>query len=376
MIQNLLKNIAFIWGNINPFEWKNVKVLKAIVSIYPGIATVGLLFLKDKIIEETGNFTRFVNQSDNIHYTVGWIVLFYWLLLIFWVFCYFTFVTNESTLNKINNSNLKSAIFRAPNPKIYSDYRDFFDKIKHLLFQIDYEDVLNETNRKYISEILATISELTNTFMNKTENGIIYGVSIMFYVHTKSGANKEIIEKLKADEYDWIHFKAYDVSLINGVLCLVPELCFTKEKTVKEVPKIVLPIVYTAGIDSNIIKRQNIPGASTAALLLQDVFNTRDENHYKHLAKDEVINAKNYWENRLPNIGSVFSLSIPYDRFYEDTEALNIIGVLNIDCTKENILGIDSEYHVTFGALMHPIMHQLSSFLSVYYDKYMEKLTT
>lgn len=361
--------LSFI-KKLNPFASISTRYLKLIVSLYPGVAAVLLAFFKDPIINSSRLASQYLQQYQGTKdYTLDWLVFLYWALLICWVVCYFTFVTNESDANKKTTDTLKSAIFRAPNPKVFGEYEIFYKQIMAQLNQINSADILkHEIN---IQKVLQAICELTSSYINHKDSKVIFGANIMLFLPYK--LNKKEIEKISVKTAEWIHFKGNKLDTFNGVLYLIPELTYTTSTGTKKAncPSISLPVIK--GRDEHEIAILNIPGAPRAAIEGKFLFsNVKNIEAYRHLGDSECENAENYWKNILPEVNSIFSFGIPYD--WGDPEITDAIAVLNIDSTQTDILGTEIEYHTTYISLIYPILCQLAPHLKDYYTAYLTKI--
>jgi hypothetical protein len=362
----------------DPFRVENTRFLKGIVSIYPGVAAVLLAFYKDAIVGATRAAKDYWRHKPG-SYTLDLWVFCYWVSVVVWIYCYFRFVTNESQASAKTTEGLKGAIFRAPNPKVFFEYRTFYKGLMRQFNELDFTELDKcEVNLRVILDL---ICQLTTSYISRRDNDEIYGANIMLYLPIK--LHRKIVEKLREKPAEWIHLRQTELSTFNGVLYFVPELA-VKGKTESDEeltspqklpPTISLPVIKCANEVEN--ANRNIPGAPRAATEGNFIFSdTRDTGAYSHLGQQEVKNAKNYWEQQLPNIHSIVSFGIPH-KWAQDGSGDNIIdivGVLNIDSTKRDILGTETEYHPTYYSLVYPVLCQLGPALVKYYELYIKKL--
>jgi hypothetical protein len=226
--------------------------------------------------------------------------------------------------------------------------------------------------------ILRTICVLTSTYINQSHQGKekeIYRANIMIYIPWED--HRDIIEKLKKNEEEWIHLKTIDLERIAGVLHLVPDLMFEENPTTPDAKadkSITLPVILKS---EKPLKMVNIPGAPMAFVeTWYDFPDVRNYSTYNYLGDAEIEDAKNYWEKKEPNIRSFLSLAIPKKWSIEEDEPRSekFIGVLNIDCSTPNILGTDQEYYATFMSLMYPIQCKLGMYLRAHIELYIKRL--
>ena len=381
------KNFSLFINKYNPFLIENTRFLKLVVSIYPGVAAVWLAFFKDPIVESTKRAAHYLQGRPGTNlYTINLITLLYWILLVIWVFCYFSYVTNESSANRKATHEVRAAIFRCPNPNIYAEYRTFFKQIMKFIHQIEGDNTAKQNVN--LHKILQHICLLTSTYINQNDDETIYGANFMIYFPTC--LNDKLILKFRDNKDEWIHLEKTELDSFVGVLHLVPELVYktppvsAKSKRIVSQPtqpingSISLPVVFAHDEEIDIEHTKNIPGAPRAAMSEQFLFSdVRDYSSYSHLGIPECINAKNYWEVKQTEIRSIYSFAIPFswpELKSNNGDMLDIIGVLNIDSTKIDILGTDQEYHTTFNSLLYPILCQLGPYLKNYYDIYVKEL--
>lgn len=343
--------------NFNLYSISNIRYLKLVVSIYPAIAAVLLAFYKEPIVDCTRKAKQYILHGEGRGiYTFNLWVFLYWFILLVWLFSYFFFVSNENSASRIATSNLRSAIFRAPNPNVFGEYELLFKKIRNLVLENESLHA-NETFKLELGlkSILENICELTSIYSNTTDTHIIYGANIMLYL--PMNLHRDLIIKLRQNQLQWIHLRETDLDTFSGVLYLVPNLVFKTGGTIEpnnDMSSITLPVINLEDKEQAVLK--NIPGAPIAAVDERFVFSdVRSSKAYRHLGLAEVNAAKEYWTKKLSSIRSVMSFSIPYKwNNVEIDEKLNldIIGVLNIDSTNTNILGTDKEYYTTFISLL------------------------
>lgn len=347
--------------------------VKLIVSLYPGIAAVWLAFNKESIVNHTKLFFNYRTTQNTEQFCVHYVTAIYWILLLIWIILYFTFVTNESAVSKKNTRALESAIFKSPNPNIFSLYYVYYKNIMQQISDIDKSNPLLYSNK--FNTILKIIAQLTKDYINGKEpegtSNSDYSASIMIYI--PRNGNEELIAKMKEKDDEWIHFKSIDLNSIEGVLHLIADF---NDKT-DEVLPITLPVIWSSNRIE--VENKNLPGAPTVAALesrgdikyvMSDVF---DSDSYNYLGQIEVKNAQSYWKKLKPKMKSFVSFPISYQCQENAKEKVRVIGVLNINSTKGDVLG-DDKYHSTFTALIYPFLCQIAPDLAEYQKKYIEKL--
>ncbi|WP_445454279.1 hypothetical protein [Flavobacterium sp. 25HG05S-40] len=348
--------------------------VKLIVSLYPAIAAIWIAFNKDSIINHTQTFYQHKRAVLIADYCIHYPTLIYWSLLICWVILYFTFVTNESAVSKKNTSSLESAIFKSPNPNIFSLYYVYYKNIMTQISEIDTANNPLACTKKF-NTILKIIAQLTKDYINgKEPEGSInsdYSASIMIYIPYTG--NEYLIKKMREQDEEWIHFKDTDLNSISGVLHLITEFGDSAEGVIS----ISLPVM--TGKNRNDIENKNLPGAPAVAALESKgdikyvMSNVNDPNSYRHLGQIEVNNANAYWKKLKPKVISFVSFPISYSCPENANDKIRIIGVLNINSAKGDVLG-DDKYHSTFTALIYPFLCQIAPHLAKYQKKYIEKL--
>jgi hypothetical protein len=366
--------------------------LKWFSSIYPGAAAVWLLFFKDNVYANTKTFFKLWNDGSikreflialgssdmpslREFYTLDVWTVYYVIILLIWLSVYFFFVVNESQKNEERNKKIESTILRAPNPDVFSKYNEISEGL-----YTDYVLLRDcKTKQQYefcFRKILPKICKITRQFVGSNED-VSYGANIMLYIPADIGYDK--IEYLRSKNF--YHFTDKKTEQFNGVLRLERSLLFTEDiidnnglniskKKSRDIPLITMPILKgKIGMNSDQIKKYNLPGAPVAAISGEFIFHdVLEEYNYDSLNVFEKQECLRYWRESAPDVKSVISIRIPHN-WRDFPNRLNIIGVLNVDCSKINPLGgRDREFHLTFFSLINPILCQISFYLSDYYD--------
>lgn len=332
-----------------------VNWLKFFVTSYSVCATVWFAFSRERIVEGLRNFFDYPFKG-----VLDVWVLIYSIILLAWAFASVRYLWNEGKTTRENHENLKKAIFRAPNPKVYLQYKGFYAGI----FKLKDSDWSNLTScAENIKAALEIVRKLTASFVNQSGEGNIYGTNIMIYFPASIHQGK--FDKLKKQTQEWIHFRDVSFEAFSGVLYLIPSLSDCDPANKQPPAK---PICFPVKLNGS----SNIPGAPMAAIRESFVFsNVRDtEKYYAALGNDEKKIGEQYWKDNLLGVTGIFSMAIPYTWNASVTNSPQIIGVLNIDSSKEDVLGTSAEYHETLISLLYPIVCQLSIYVARYYDLY------
>jgi hypothetical protein len=355
----MIQKIKLFHSKFVKLRKANNRLLKFFVSVYSVVAGVWILFKDSKSLtnETKSLFEIFKEDPSAILRFSNMDILVYWLIFASWIILYFFYISDESATNKERTESLKSAILRSANPKIFTIYLSRCETIRTTLAAIDGS---HQSYVKAFKDSLGVICKLISEFRNIVEPDIIFGANIMIYIPTNT--NLSVVEKLLTKDAinskEWFHFTEVRPDATEGVLRLIPDLVVANKMpgTSKErvIPTITIPV----------ISDKVLPGAPKAIFAGNCVFSdVRNPSDYKHLGDTEVHNAIQYWEKQAPEILSVFSIRISDDRG-------SIIGVLNIDSTKRDILGNEDEYHLTYAALMFSICCIISPFLVEYVKKF------
>lgn len=361
-------------------------VLKTAIAIYPGVAAVILAFFKDSILRvsrEAAKWTAdFFGVGSNEETVIVVLVILYWFLLGLWIFFYFRTVLLEKNANKQKaednknylaqiQSELNSAIFRAPNPKIFTEFIQGYNDLEK-----EYFEILSKSSRKelevFFQKFLENICKLTTLFLNNPEWNVIYGANLMLYVPSES--NEDLVEKLRSDDSKCFHFSQIDRKKIVGVLVGVNDLMKTAHNggAEREIPEVVLPIISWGNRDED--EKMSLPGAPRAYLKSTFIFpDVRDMSLYEQFDKKDRDAAERYWNEKATQVRSVASFAIPH-RWDFDPQTRGAVGVLNIDSTEKNVLGEIAEYNATFISLLTPMLYDLAPILYKYYLLYIGEL--
>lgn len=364
--------ISFLkWINI--FSRIPTKVLKFIVSVYPGFAAVILAFYREPIINSSRHAAHYLQRMPGTKgYTIdGWVLL-YWVLLICWIICYFTFVTNESEGNKKNISEnqqmldqINVAIHYAPDPKTFSfsllKVGNIFTRLQELnLNKKNMPDKHEALFEKAFVGILELISEITKGFAKKTKAK--YTANLMYYIEGNKN-NLPYIQKLKSNTAKWAYSKRTEVESVVFVLHGIKEI---NEAVIPDFPDIALAVCKEE-LDGEL--NIKIPGAPDAVYNEFVVTNSFEELYSASgKFKDDVKNAfKLHFEKSTVN--SFISIRIPDP----DDPSLPCLGVINIDCTETYPLGREGSYYETYYSLLNPIIFLISRHFKDYLKNHPEK---
>lgn len=358
-----------MWSNRNT-------IIKALISMYPGIAAVFLAFNKDRIVD---------NSRINARADFDFLVLFYWIFLFLWIVNYFRTLLKESDANKKNIADnkdtlrdIKSAILRAPNPMIFSEYNFRFKKIISNFNVLRY--YLNgggkqakEAYEAALVKNLNEICELTQIFFQR--DNVICGANIMLYIQNND-ENARIVNHL-ISEKKLMHFGDLRIEAYHGILYGVEKLKFSnkisdEKEVIRDVPTVSLPILVN---DKN-----PLPGACKAAIAGEAIINdvSQIEKNYQDFGRDVRDKERDFFLKDSVHVKSYVSIAIPKSGIpfsvIQEKGLPAVIGVLNIDCNQKNIVGEVEEYHETYYCLIKPIISHFSSILDEYLEKFRSEL--
>lgn len=282
---------------------------------------------------------------------------------------------NEDFLTEIN-TDLRAAIHYAPNPRVFQiSLKLYFETLSDLIsldskpietFKNDYE--------KIFKLILDKLCLLTNTFNNKIQAS--YCANIMPYIHSFDELPiEEMAGKGDIFLYEEKDLKKY---FVRGILQGRKELKFYRDRVPNDERVINLPILFTLEGEGIYI-----PGAGEAVRKYENVVGSTDMNKHKYyddLPKDIRDRFKNYFDQDGKEMRSIVSFIIPNPDFamdrgrpelISDKDRPRILGVLNIDCNEEEILGSYEKYYETYFVLIWPFIVKLAPYLQSYlnYEK-------
>lgn len=284
-------------------------------------------------------------------------------------------ISNAIAQLKAATNEVKSAVFNTPNPEIYTDYHKYFDEIYNYFQDLTskIEDSKNDEEKLAhyhgcFKTILKTICGLTRRFTLKNEE-YIYGANLMIYIHNDSTETiVKLFEKIKSNG-TLIYLPQYEVKAFRGMVLGIEELIVTGD-TARVINPVAIPIMKQA--DSKV----TIPGACRAAakesgdaLVLNNVL---DRDQYGEFTAHDGLA---YFNGAGKDIKSLLSIQIPIEGKPESelsTQA-NITGILNVDCNKESLLGIDIKFSNSYFCLLRPIAYLFAPFLQDYTKIYLSK---
>ena len=346
---------------------------KLFVSVFPGVGTVFLIFMKPRIVKSWQMMIQFWFDPGNLpqgsrgFYHIDWVVVVYFLFVIIWIGATSLFILSEANQSKRSRDEAKkqlenvkteinAAIHNAPNPAIFQMHETLyraifndFQALKEKLGTVSH-DQHTELYKGTFRSVLKKIVLLTQTFSGNSE--AIYGANLMGYLPMKK--YRSTIEKLRGEKKSWIYWKDAKPENVRGVLHTLPELIIDDKPPVTAVTIPVLGYNNTA------------PGALEAAYGLTAVVvpNTAKLTDPENKARQDPFFEKN------PHIRSFVSISIPVNGVFDDPKNSNkvslLTGILNIDCSKIFCLGKEDKYYYTYFSLMLPIAYLFSPHLEEY----------
>jgi len=381
-------------------QWsrRNNLVLKWTASIYPGLAAAFLIFFKEQIIADCATGVAYLKYCWGIPgkssviidltkhtYSIDYWTSIYLLTIILWPMIYMSFVVNETISNRENISDnrrnlaeIKSAVLRVPNPKIFGEYNSIFKSIigdfNALSYLIEEKKATLKHYEACFKNVLTHICDLTAKYIQN--ESATYRANIMVYVH-KTGKDDAFIAKTRSMPDRWIHLKDLKMDEMQGILHTVDNLIDKKPGLAEHnLRPITLPVTKTV----------DLPGACMAAIkgesIIDDV--TDVDLNYKGCAKEDIVEqlkqeARAFFISKGTDVKSFISIVIPRAGVPPSGEGLpseiqnlpKIIGVLNIDCNQKFVLGEEKDYHKTYYCLVKPIISHLSLYMSEYLGLYL-----
>lgn len=257
-----------------------------------------------------------------------------------------------------------AAIYRAPNPRVFIRYPQRFELCAEALEKFDFANFnVNSSNLQNKDQLLdmsltirtalVFILHLVGEFRNKIPNRISVNVMLPHY-----GSENEVKEALgeslrfRAIALNWTAYEC--VLYISDALMLdfLSEKSDIEDRVVDFKPVFALPVLKLSEVKDN--PEYLLPGASSAFVTgKMSVYDKtseigRDCRGPNALVKEEV---QKYFAEEGGDINSFLSIRIG--------NKSDPVGVLNIDCNEEHLLGENPEYYGTLQALITPFLKEL-----------------
>lgn len=350
-----------------------------------------LAFGQDSIGISTVKFFRAISSllsgklSEN--YTPNGLAILFWVLQIAYILFFIRLVWNEDMIaeKKLQESRdymkeikeeIRGAIHNTPDPEIFTSFQflfnRIFDEVQQMEFLLKNKAQNNDDRFKIYTEtfkaILKTVCELTRQFARKGTD-YCYGANLMIFIsNDQTEESKRVIERFKDDTDMWVYLHDIEIRQFQGLLVCVKDLMFSDSNSRTVIP-VVLPL-----IKANNDKRR-IPGACQAvkkganAVVINDVM--VESEFGDHVREDGL----RFFSTRGANVKSFLSVHIPVATITDEKSkaSTTFSGVLNVDCNKEFLLGVDKEYAETYFTLLRPIAYLFSQYLPEYRELYLVK---
>jgi len=373
--------------------WMLKRNLRASVLNALFISTVAVLLslYSSRINESSISFLEvFFHFSKWFTRTPDILVIVYWILQIFSIIWVTLFLYSQSKIEeqKVRDNKgfitsatnqIQAAIHTAPNPLVFlnaltlSFSTDEF--LKKLKAKIDAKTATKNDYKETVKMFLEVVFTITQSF--NPLNNASYCVNIMPYV---KGSDRTIEIKDMVAKDEVLLFKSADFSdyFIRGLLIGREDLRHEENRETPS-PLVNLPI-FTQKDDKKTKKPYLLPGACAALVKHQNVVHstdlaTKNDDFDKVMPIAFGEKLKEFFEGSGKDIKSIVSFLIPRPNYplvrdnqleFEDDLDHNVLGVLNIDCSIENILGNNKAYYITYYSIIWPIIFNLAPYLETY----------
>jgi len=376
---------------IDKFILKYPTPSKIGATVYFILVSLFLAFGQDSIGASTVNFFQAIscllNGKSVSQYPANGLAILFWILQIAYIMFFIRLVWNEDKIaeKKLQESReymkeikdeIRGAIHNTPDPEIFTSfqflYNGIFDKFQKMEFLLKNKAQNNDDKFKIYTEtfksILNTICGLTRQFARKGTD-YDYGANLMIFVwNDLSEETKKMIEKFQVDGDLWVYLHDYDIRHFQGLLVCVKDLMYSDNLS-----RIINPVVLPLIKENN--NKKKIPGACQAvkkganAVVINDVM---EESEYGDIVRDDGLK---YFSTKGSNIKSFLSIHIPVAVITEEkaNASTTFSGVLNVDCNKKFLLGVDKEYADTYFTLLRPIAYLFAQYLPEYKELYLNK---
>jgi hypothetical protein len=335
------------------------------------IAVLGLLLgaavslFGPPIRDDTLLFYRFLRQGELSVHPVSIPVVLFWTALLVWALLIYLRLIADELHSRERIEQLERAIHRVPDKDILERFPDFFriaadtfDRMNRNRYLIDRDLEGLEAGIRSILKIIAQMAVVFSRADFRTH----IGANVMLAVQPKdvdSAGRKKLTDKLLFVDKSTSRLDGYRALLYLPASLVVPSLHGDRRR---RVPQIALPVPQDAGDDSY---RLAIPGAPWAYLTGEQSLQSdtrRMAAECADFSRPTIDEIRTYFsrDGDGSEVRSFVSFRL---RSTDDGEP---VGVLNIDSNRTHILGSVPDYHVTFFALISPILRLLIEPVRVY----------
>lgn len=337
-----------------PSPWTIIR--KVLITLMPIIVGLLITLKWEQLIDSTKIFFYgFLHLRDfppNYYTILVWVLFLTWLFLIV-----YSIISEDSNINSkffyiIRNMHL------VPSLGVLRDYPEQVETITNIMNSVRIPEKIEEHK---ISELLNEISEAVNASLQ-----IVCDLTAGFAESNKAVVSANIMGLYDPDNYlkmsplinhQLLFTGEQCVESYKSVLVTLPNLNANNREDISNTPLVALPVSYWTDNDK---VRTLLPGAPSAIYkgntVSTNTLTIKDEcENFSSRVKIEV---ENYFEKNKKEIRSFACLRL-MDEF-------NAIGVLNIHSDKEDIIGADNNYILTFLALISPVVNILEPYIKKY----------
>ena len=297
-------------------------------------------------------------------YGPHWLTIGFWVGSLVWSRLLYLKLVVDQRGQERRDQMLEEAMFRAPNPQLFREYRAFHDKAEDLLrAALTQRPLMRADLVLAIQPVLNIISTMASQFANADED-VNYGANIMLVASPSSVQGQPLFAEELLASLRFFDRDREQLSWLSALLYLPSELASTAnvEHPTRRFTLITLPVPRQVA-NPRTKKRWALPGAPSALLegrpsLHEDTYELDLSGYDLH--DDVKSQIREYFgpEGHGSAVRSFVSLRIGRERE-------NPIGILNIDSDHPNVLG-DDRYHNTFYALVTPFLSMLAAPVAEY----------
>lgn len=290
---------------------------------------------------------------------IDWWTIAFWAATALYAWVVYMRLKHEDARDTERAMTILRTIHRAPNINVIRNYPDYYRAFQCALLSNEVSDGMPKHQRMEalagnIRAALQVVAAMAQEFARAGQK-VSYGANVMLVARTPFPPR--VIEALR------FHSKT-DTRGLLAILYLPDALLVTQldGQTARHVPHISLPVPPDEYNHRG--ERLALFGAPTA-LLRGDAsvyLDTRDVSaEYADLAKPIQSEIREYFGSGGDgeDVRSFASFRIGYD-------ADNPVGVVNIDCNAQCVLGCEKEFFVTFRALMEPLLDLIAPQVAEY----------
>lgn len=297
--------------------------------------------------------------------------LLFWAGLVVWArLLYLRLITDEE--HKVRRAaemartvtDLKGAIFRAPNPSVYGRAKKYFDETSGTVLALERawaakpepDEARVELLRVQIQIILEAVVRLVKTFNVLDDERVRYRANIMLLEECRPAEPHPFPQSLVA-RIKFFDLTRFAEDKLLGMLYIPSALAFppAEEGGQASIHDVVLPVPHTATADG---VRFALPGGPWA--FLTGEMSVHEDTRV--LAKEwQHVDerARRQLERHFSEHGAGGHVrSFGSFRIGDENHA---IGVLNIDSDRTHLLGTDRLYYLTFHTLVGPFIRMLEA---------------